>query len=77
MFQDSSLGVLRSKYEEEKEKNRDLEMDPSKFMEKLHSLYFPYTWKEALVNPERVLMINGKMNSPEQVNYWLERIKAF
>jgi hypothetical protein len=43
-------------------------------MQKLNSLYFPFTWKEALVNPERVLMLNGKMNSPEQVNYWRERI---
>ena len=73
IFDDSTLGVLKSKFDE-KEKEKKHDADPSRFMQKLNSLYFPFTWKEVLVNPERVLMINGKMNSPEQMNYWLERI---
>jgi hypothetical protein len=46
-------------------------------LDKLHSLYFPYQWQEAVVQPERLLLINGKLNTQEQVRYWSERYDVF
>lgn len=30
-----------------------------------------------MVQPERLLMINGKMQTPKEMNYWLERLAVF
>jgi hypothetical protein len=43
----------------------------------LHSIFFPYNWKEAIVSPERLLMANGKMNTPEAVNDWCEKLSVY
>jgi len=67
----SQKGILRH----EKEKEANIQQNPTKFMEKLHSLYFPVQWQEALVSPERLLMMNGMMNTPEEVKYWIDRLQ--
>ena len=33
----------------------------------MHSLYFPMTWKEAIVNVQRLLMITGEISSRQQI----------
>ena len=51
--------------------------NPTKYFEKLHSIYFPFNWNEAIVSPERLLMINGKFNSPESLKSWIEKLSVF
>jgi len=79
VINDSNLGVLSHMQKEplNSDQHEDLLRHPKKYMDKLHSLFFPYTWQEAIVQPERLLLANGKMNNTEQMQYWNERISVF
>ena len=66
------MGVFGDNYklpnEEEETDNEEKEMKNEKykrFSKKIHSLYFPMSWNEAIVNPERLLMIANRITSIE------------
>ena len=67
MLAEGKNGVLGDIYNETNQEDDNFKNNPGKYLEKLHSLFFPYNWKEVIVSPERLLMINGKMNTPKEV----------
>ncbi len=51
--------------EESEEKNKKAKM-MQRFNKKIHSLYFPFKWNEALVNPARLFMLANMIKSHEE-----------
>ena len=36
---------------------------------KMHSLYFPSVWNEALVSPVNIMLLAGKSRNPDEANF--------
>ena len=72
-FDMEKMGIFGDSYklpnEEQETDNEEKEMQYEKykrFGKKVHSLYFPMDWNEAIVNPARLYLIANRITSFEE-----------
>lgn len=59
--------MLESEREEFDQNKAD--QKPSRLSKKMHSLYFPFTWQESIVNSANIMMLSGEIKNMKEAQY--------
>lgn len=77
-WQNQERGIFGDNYKMEFEKDQDEgangvysdEQMKGRLQQKMHSLYFPFTWQEVRTNSVNIMMMSGNVKSLEDVEYY-------